>query len=380
SLDISRNANLSRLDCSYNDLSSLDVSANVDLDDLDCGFNPLVSLDVSKNLNLRYLSLPRTQLATMDVSKNINLEGLYFSYNQLSSLDLSRNTALRYLDCDGNRLMSLDVSQQPELRCLSFANNRLTSLDLRAHTKLSSSYDAGNYWVSYKTEGNFLEVPLDGRRAYDLTALPGLDVERILLVKGGRIEGSRLIFEADEVEYCYMTGYEPENSWSSHHHFDTVWFRLVADKQDAPQIPLTAEFFPDSIFRAYVTAFDKDGNDSLCAHECAVVKEIRVGGACEGPLVYWRSGLRSLEGLRYFGNVEELICGAAELTSLDVSHNPALEEIYCPHNRLKTLVVSDKPALKYLYCYNNDLTTLTVSNCPKLEDLYCQKNSLTELE
>jgi Leucine-rich repeat (LRR) protein len=98
--------NIIRLECSglRNQLSSLDVSKNAELTYLDCHFNQLTSLDVSKNTALTYLACYFNQLKSLDVSKNTALTNLNCGSNKLTDLDVSSNTALTTLNCAGNRL------------------------------------------------------------------------------------------------------------------------------------------------------------------------------------------------------------------------------------------------------------------------------------
>ncbi len=57
-----------------------------------------------------------------------------------------------------------------------------------------------------------------------------------------------------------------------------------------------------------------------------------------------------------------LHCDKNNLTSLDVSKNPALEWLNCEQNKLTSPDVSKNAALRYLKCENNQLTNLNVEN------------------
>ena len=114
---------LTKLYCSWNQLTSLDVSKNTALTKLDCGNNKLTSLDVSKNTALIYLWCGGHQLTSLDVSKNTALTELYCGTNQLTSLNVSKNTALTTLRCFSNQLTSLDLSKNTSLTDLICAFN-----------------------------------------------------------------------------------------------------------------------------------------------------------------------------------------------------------------------------------------------------------------
>jgi Leucine-rich repeat (LRR) protein len=75
-----------------------------------------------------------------------------------------------------------------------------------------------------------------------------------------------------------------------------------------------------------------------------------------------------------------LRCGGNQLTSLDLGNNTALTLLWCLYNQLTTLDVSQNTALTTLYCYNNQLTTLDVSNNTDLTVLWCPNNQLTSLD
>jgi Leucine-rich repeat (LRR) protein len=75
-----------------------------------------------------------------------------------------------------------------------------------------------------------------------------------------------------------------------------------------------------------------------------------------------------------------LRCGGNQLTSLDLGNNTALTLLWCLYNQLTTLDVSQNTALTTLYCYNNQLTTLDVSQNTALTVLWCPNNQLTTLD
>ncbi len=416
-LDVTKNEKLEYLNCSDNQLTALDVSKNGKLQDLYCSLNRLASLDVTKNTDLKFLECFGNELTALDVAKNEKLEALYCSNNRLTSLaikneklttlycynnrltslDVSKDTALMGLQCSNNRLSSLDVSKNVKLAALYCADNRLTVLDVSKNVQLTELNCSDNRLtvldvsknvalmrlycdnnrltsldlsalesLSYPSAwGNFREVTLDAQRSIALSALPGLDAQKMTYIFGGHLDeaGTHLIFELDTVNYEYETG------------LGTVYFRLLAAKPGEKQIPLTAEFFPDEIFRAYVAVYDKDGNDSLSTYERGVVTYIGVQG-----VENWSRGIKRLDGLRYFENLERLDCSYNDLTSLEVPGNLALWELNCSHNQLASLDVSKDTVLMYLYCKNNRLTSLDVSKDTALMGLDCSHNLLTSLD
>ena len=157
----------------------------------------------------------------------------------------------------------------------------------------------------------------------------------------------------------------------------TVLFTLKAEPVPESELPIDAEHFPDSVFRAYVRAnFDTDANDSLSDSEREAVSSINVSGKSGSP-----SPLSDLSGIEHFPNLDELRCGNSELKSLDVSQNLALKSLFCSDNpRLTSLDVSGNPALEELRCSYNELTSLNVSGARALEELHCNSTDLTSLD
>jgi len=104
----------------YGDLTGFNCSEN--------GAN-LTALDVTKNTQLTSLDCGSNTLSSLDVSKNTQLTGLGCESNNLSSLDISHNTQLTALSCFNNRLSNLDISHNTQLTRLSCRDNKLSNLE-----------------------------------------------------------------------------------------------------------------------------------------------------------------------------------------------------------------------------------------------------------
>jgi LPXTG-motif cell wall-anchored protein len=136
-------------------------------------------------------------------------------------------------------------------------------------------------------------------------------------------------------------------------------------------VPIDSANFPDATFSNYVKAnFDTDGDGLLSQTEADSVKSISVQS----------SGIASLEGIEYFISLENLYCYDNQLTSLDVTNNPALHTLYCNDNQLISLDVTSSSKLLYLYCNDNQLISLDVSSSSKLFYLDCSDNQLISLD
>lgn len=153
SLDVSKNLNLTYLDCSGNMIESLDLSKNSLLEEIDASFNLDLNTIVFPEKNIiKYLKLTSTSLesidvsnmpelislsintglgiSSIDVSNNQNLQELNVQGNKLNSIDVSNNPMLSSLFCGINNLHALDVSNNPKLYDLDFAFNNVAEIDL----------------------------------------------------------------------------------------------------------------------------------------------------------------------------------------------------------------------------------------------------------
>ncbi len=137
-----------------------------------------------------------------------------------------------------------------------------------------------------------------------------------------------------------------------------------------------APLITDSAFKTYCLAeFDNSPQDGRLSYD-EVMAVTTIDLFLAGITV------ASLEGIRYFKNLETLVCDSNQLTgSLDVSGLTALTQLYCNDNQLTgSLDVSGLTALTELHCYGNNLTELNISELTALTTLYCDNNQLTELD
>ena len=145
----------------------------------------------------------------------------------------------------------------------------------------------------------------------------------------------------------------------------------VSTQAEEDAVAIDATNFPDEAFRQYVADnFDKDKDGALNQTERNAVKEIRIIG----------SGCTSLQGLKYFSQLTDLLCGNNNLTELDVSENPELVRLICYNNSLTSLNLNKNTKLGSLNCNNNKLTVLDLRENKSLWWLRCNNNCLTSLD
>jgi uncharacterized repeat protein (TIGR01451 family) len=121
--------NVSRINCSYNQITSINLSGMVELSSFDCTRNQLTSLTLSNLPRLRHINCYYSQLNTISISNLPALTDLFCEHNQLTSLDIVNCPNLLTIHCYTNNLTSLNVSNMPRLTDLNCGDNQLTELD-----------------------------------------------------------------------------------------------------------------------------------------------------------------------------------------------------------------------------------------------------------
>ena len=91
--------------------------------------------------------------------------------------------------------------------------------------------------------------------------------------------------------------------------------------------------------------------------------------------------IKSLEGIRFFEDLEKLDCHGIGLTTLNVGKNFKLKELDCSQNQLKKSVDILSSGLKKLNCSNNKLTymKLGILHGLNLEEVNCSNNNITNI-
>ena len=127
--------------------------------------------------------------------------------------------------------------------------------------------------------------------------------------------------------------------------------------------------FPDEEFRRFLKeCCDKNGDGKLDVD----IKNMTI------PTSY---AIKSLEGIRFFEDLEKLDCHGIGLTTLNVGKNFKLKELDCSGNQLKKSVDILSSGLKKLNCSNNKLTymNLGILYGLNLEEVNCSNNEITNI-
>ena len=319
-IDPSHNTQLTKLDCSFNTLSSLDVSKNTQLTLLGCSSNTLSSLDVSKNTQLDLLDCSSNTLSSLDVSQNTQLTRLFCNNNNLSNLDISHNTQLKELYCHSNNFTTATLN---DIYCAlpnrtgkeygviypvynSSSSNRATVLATNA-----ANATAKNWKVQY-SEGN-IDITTTGSYVCGSSSQPNMDSYITLTVKSG---------EAIKLDLKAAATNTP--------------VRIVSGSN---------------------------------------TQDITVGTSWTGFSSYTADGTT----MTFYGDLTGFDCSknGENLTALDASNNTQLMGLFCGNNNLSSLDVSKNTKLTVLSCFNNKLSRLDLSKNTQLRELFCYGNNFS---
>lgn len=130
--------------------------------------------------------------------------------------------------------------------------------------------------------------------------------------------------------------------------------------------------FPDEVFRQYVLDnFDTNISDGILDKE-----EIEAANS----ISVLSMNIDSLEGLKYFTELEYLHCGDNNLQELDVSQNTKLNTLYCFFNNINELDVSNNPELVELSCGSCNMEKLDLGHNSNMFSLICYSNDIHNLD
>lgn len=191
-------ANLTTLSCEHNGLKELNLEDNESLTKLYCSYNQLTTLDVSKNAKLRILQCHNNGMEKLNLGDITQLTVLQCEYNNLTELDVSKNRYLEELQCRENKLRRVVIGNKYRLTGLYLQGNQLTSLDLSGTTSKILNLD--NLW-----QRRAIDVDEDG--TFDLSSLPeGFDVDKTSGWVDGTPNENILKVYSHRVRYLYNTG------------------------------------------------------------------------------------------------------------------------------------------------------------------------------
>lgn len=349
-----------------------------------------------------------------DIDGEITLKGditfLDCIGQQITTLNLSQNKVLNELRCDQNQIEILSLKETPSVNILSCSKNNLRILELSEGSQLKELYCDHNQFK--KRTMDVLVASLPDRS----TKNP----KGFFAVFDNENNDETNICNKEQVAIALKRGWmvkEKKGSWVDYQGSERVigngQISLTTAKVEGEFIDLIIETNEDfsvegAVFvgeNSYkVTASDgkisikgdvinMDCSDakltSLNVSRCPTLQKLSCNGnkltALEllnntelVELYCYDNKLNSLD-ISNNAKLTKFWCQNNELTSLDLSKNIRLEEFYCEHNQLNSLNVSNNTELIKLWCYLNPINTLDVSKNTKLTVLQCYRNELSEL-
>lgn len=179
SLDLSECTSLDEVECNNNKLKTLNVSTCRSLTKLICSYNEITELDLRNNSNIRNLNCDRNKLTALDIRGLRSLQTLNCYDNELTDLYLADATLLRLLVCGVNKITALDVQHNKALINLMCANNELTSLTLAASTSILELYCGTNRLEASNLNTIFNALPVHKEEGNEEEHNHGSDYYRI---------------------------------------------------------------------------------------------------------------------------------------------------------------------------------------------------------
>lgn len=286
---------------------------------------------------LQELYLNHLALQNLDVSKNVNLKRLECSENKLSKLDVSKNTALINLNCSSNQLEELNLGNIQSLEILECGHNRLTQLDVTHQTKLQTLNLSASSWgsdvpcnlvssldISQNTELISLNVS-------NCPNLETLDITQNSKLKSLDYQGTRLIVDFSnniELEELICSDYVTELDVSILPNLT----RLISYADLASLDVSKNSKLEDLIcYSNNIKELDLSNNPGLLFLRCG-------GGSLQSLDISKNNALKDLDisyssisSLDISGkaDLEFLMCYGCQLSILDITNNPNLTYIRC---------------------------------------------------
>lgn len=144
----------------------------------------------------------------------------------------------------------------------------------------------------------------------------------------------------------------------------------VAEERAASYpVSVDAAHFPDKAFRSATASYDKNSDGKLSKNEADSVKEMNV--------TY--KGIKSLQGIEYFSQLQILDCSGNPFTSLNVSQNKKLQKLTFNGSGVKTVSIDGLKELKGIYFIEGEVSKVNLTNLPNLEVLTCARNKISSL-
>ena len=312
--------NLTKLDCSDNELTSLDiVSFFPALEELDCSNNRLSSLSFTKNKNLRIFKGDNNEFTSLGDFGG-KTEVITASGNQLTSCNVGYMGSLTKVDLSNNMLSDVNVHYDEALKDLNISNNNITDVTIWTLVSLENFDCSNNPITEIATAGSGYGSKLLSLNVSN-TSLTKLDVSGNTSLQSLNVKGCVSLPEV------FIGTLDPA--------------KMTIEKDDNTKIvevDITTAM-TDENFRKYIVEnFGSDGK--IDRDQAAAITELNVNNVTA-------PGTKSLAGINYFPNLTKLtVSGLESLEDTDLSSNLKLTSIDISlKNGAKSVVTTNLTAL-----------------------------------
>ena len=297
--------NLTKLDCSDNELTNLDIiTFFTGLEELDCSNNKLAGgLSFTKNKNLRIFKGDNNAFTSLgDFGGKI--ETVTASNNQLTGFTLQYSSTLTTLDISNNSLggdSGFNIHGNSALKNLNISHNNITGLQIWTMVLLENFDCSNNPITEIATAGSGCGSKLLSLNVSN-TNLTKLDVSGNTSLQSLNVKGCATLPEV------FIGTLDPS--------------KMTIEKDDNTKIvevDITAAM-TDENFRKYVV--DNFGSDGkINRDQAAAITKLTVNNITA-------PGVKSLAGINYFPNLTELtVSGLESLDDTDLSSNLKLTSV-----------------------------------------------------
>ena len=323
------------------------------------------------------------KLTSLDVSNNAELEYLDCSYNQISSLDVSNNLELNHLDCSpmndaaGNNVLSelyvspgqtisgvtVDRSAEfvPDGTVIKYPGN-----DIVGPLSFPDENFRTYVFENFDTDGDgFLS-------AEECNAITRIEVHT------DDIESIQGIEYMPNLEILYAFGWETGILKDLDVSNNLALNTIRVDKNPITSIDLSknAALTYLSVRSCQLSDLDISHNGGLTYLDCCHNSLTSLNLSNNGELDNFQCGGNQLTSLDLSANTKltKLVCAENQLSGLDISNNPKLTLLTVFSNQITNLDVSNNTELTSIACGNNQLTSIDVSHNTALRTLSCHTN------
>ncbi|WET05007.1 T9SS type A sorting domain-containing protein [Flavobacterium sp. YJ01] len=436
-LDLSKNTNLNRLDCSDNKLISLNLKTGKRATSFELNTTYNYSLecilvdDVALTSNWRkktdaltkfnsvacyiYTSIRDENFEKKLIALGIDKDGkngkvITTDIYSVTSLDLSFSgisdltglqdfASLKNLNFTGNDIPYFDSSIYPNLESLNCSSNLLKSLNITKNLKLTSLDCSKNDLSSLNLQ--------NGKN----TSLVSVNIKsnpKLSCVLVDNAEYSTSNWTNKDVNTSFnQTVCTPEYTLIPDPYFENRLIFLGYDTDGKNGKVQTQNI-------VYIKSLDLSGSSitnltgiqdfkSLKVLDCSnnklksldITKNINlekleaysnlIAGTIDISqnlkLTSFNASQNYLTNLDFSKNLalKQMRCYGNLLSDINLTQNLALTGLFIDGNKLTTIDISKNGALVDLYCSENELTSLDLSNNSLLERIYCKKNKLTNI-